>query len=134
MIRGHPLFFTIAVPNGKAVVHWYTCRDLSCPGKAYYDGTPRCRGALTAKVRQLEQDGQPSAYCGHRLDQPFEKIFQFWLPQHRFWAFRGSASRWFITNGNIKDDKHQERDYRIAEDCRKEFFSDPDTLPYRRDQ
>ena len=92
-----------------------------------------CRASLTAKARQLEQDGYPSKHSGHQLTDPYRKIFQFVLRSHRFWAFQ-SAHRWFITNGNIKDDKHQEPDYRFAEKCRTEFFSDPDTLHFRGDQ
>lgn len=127
----HPPFLPVPpTTRRRAAVLWYRRKDGHALGQEFYDATPQCRSSLTAKVKQLEQDGEPSTYVGHQLHPPHERIFQFFLKSYRFWAFR-SRQWWFITNGNIKDDKHQEPDYRLADDCREEFFNDPDTKDFR---
>ncbi len=131
-IREHPPFFAKPLP-GRAKVLWYVCRSLDCLGKEFYDATPECHAGLTARVKQLEQDGEPTKYVGHQLKREHKKIFEFTPPDHRFMAFR-CGHRFFITNGAWKNDKNQEPDYVIAERCRKEFFADPDTLHLRQDQ
>jgi hypothetical protein len=105
---------------------------MVCLGKEFYDATPECRASLTAKLKQLEQDGAPSKFCGHQLRKPYNRIFEFTPPDHRFMAFR-CGHRFFITNGNWKNPKNQEPDWHIAEQCRIEFLSDPDTLHLRQD-
>jgi hypothetical protein len=110
----------------KGTVFWYVCRDGSCHGKLFYESTKACQTSLTAKVRQLEQDGRPSSYQGHQLRDEYAEIFEFTLPDHRFCAFRHHGL-YYITNGANKDPKGQESDYRLALKCRNEFFDDLET-------
>jgi hypothetical protein len=131
MLREHPPFFD-PPQMGRALVVWYTRTSMACLGKDFYECTHECWAGLTARVKQLEQDGEPTKYVGHQLRPPYRKIFEFTPRHHRFLAFR-CAHRFFITNGNWKRD-NQDPDYEIALACQIEFFSDPDTLHLRRDQ
>ena len=124
IIRVHPRFFSQPVPGGKAVVFWYVCGDGSCHGKRFYDATPACQAGLTAKVKQLEQDGRYSKYMGHRLKtEKYDKIFQYVLPDHRFFSFQ-HQNGFYITNGANKDPKRPEPDFDLALRCMNEFFND----------
>jgi hypothetical protein len=123
IIRVHPRFFTQPIPGNKGVVYWYLCGDGSCYGKRFYEATPACQPSLTAKLKQLEQDGRYSNYMGHRLKGEYSRIFEFVLKDHRFFSFQ-HLNGFYVTNGNIKDAKQQDGDYRLAMQCWNEFFYD----------
>lgn len=133
IIRVHPLFFSQPMPGRRAVVRWYLCGDGECLGKRFYDSTKACQASLTAKLRQLEQDGVTSNYMGHYLQEEYSKIFEFVLRRHRFFCFR-HLDQFFVTNGGMKDPKTAEHDYRIALRCRNEFFDHLENPPQRRSQ
>lgn len=102
-------------------VHWYAGND-GCKGRDFYEQNPKSKPSFMAQTQVMAMKGQLLSDNGHYCSAPFDKVFEFTPRKFRFFAFRCDDVL-YITNGAWKDPKNQDKDRRICEKCRVEFFS-----------